>query len=47
MEENLFLSVECSPVKQAASRFSIRKNITKKRKKEGEKEKKESNTWME
>ena len=40
MEENLFLSVECSPVKQAASRFSIRKNITKK-KKERRRERKE------
>ena len=30
MEENLFVYVECSSVKHAASRFSIRKNITKK-----------------
>ena len=30
MEETLFVNVEKSPVKHAASRFSVRKNITKK-----------------
>ena len=30
MEENLFVYVECSSVKHAASRFSVRKNVTKK-----------------
>ena len=30
MEENLFVYVECSSVKHAASRFSVRKNATKK-----------------
>ena len=39
MEENLFVYVECSSVKHAASRFSVRKNVTKKRQKE-------SDTWM-
>ena len=41
MEENLFVNVECSPVKHAASWFSVRKNVafTKKRQKE-------SDTWM-
>ena len=32
-EENLFIYVECSSVKHAASRFSFRKNVTKKREK--------------
>ena len=32
IEENLFVYVECSSVKHAASRFSVRKNVTKKRK---------------
>ena len=31
MEENLFVYVEWSPVKHAASRFSVRKNVTKKK----------------
>ena len=31
-QENLFVYVEQSPVKYAASRFSVRKNVTKKRK---------------
>ena len=31
-EENLFANVEYSPVKHAASRFSVRKNVTKKNK---------------
>ena len=31
MEENLFVYVECSSVKHAASRFSVRKNVTKKK----------------
>ena len=31
MEENLFASVEHSPVKHAASRFSVRINVTKKK----------------
>ena len=33
MEENQFVNVEYSPVKHAASRFSVRKNVTKKDKK--------------
>ena len=33
MEENLFVYVECSSVKHVASRFSVRKNVTKKKKK--------------
>ena len=28
MEENLFVNIEYSPVKHAASRFSVRKNVT-------------------
>ena len=28
-EDNLFVYVECSSVKHAASRFSVRKNVTK------------------
>ena len=32
MEENLFVNVEWSPVKHAASRFSVRKNVKKKKK---------------
>ena len=32
-EENLFVYVEYSSIKHAASRFSVRKNITKKEKK--------------
>ena len=32
MEENLFVYVECSSVKHVASRFSVRKNVTRKRK---------------
>ena len=39
MEENLFVYVECCSVKHAASQFSVRKNVTKKRQKE-------SDTWM-
>ena len=46
MEENMFVYIECSPVKQAASRFSVRKNVTQKnstgRKR---KEKKETPGW--
>ena len=45
MEENLFVYVECSSVKHVASRFSVRKNVTKKKKKK-KKRKKESDTWM-
>ena len=30
MEENMFVNVEYSPVKHAASRLSVRKNVTKK-----------------
>ena len=37
MEENLFVYVECSSVKHVASRFSVRKNVTKKKKKERKK----------
>ena len=33
MEENLFFNVECSPVKHAASRFSVKKFHKKKDKK--------------
>ena len=36
MEENLFVYVECSSVKHVASRFSVRKNVTKKKKKKKE-----------
>ena len=32
MEENLFVYVECSSVKRVASRFSVRKNATHKKK---------------
>ena len=32
MEENLFAYVACSFVKHATSRYSVRKNITKKKK---------------
>ena len=32
MKENLFVYVECSSVKHEASRFSVRKNVTKKKK---------------
>ena len=32
MERNLFVNVEQSPVKHATSRFSVRKNVTKKNK---------------
>ena len=39
MEENMLVYVECSSVKHAASRFSVRKNVTKK-KNEGMKKKK-------
>ena len=42
MKENLFVNVEQSPVKHAASRFSVRKNVTKKKKKRQN----ESHTWM-
>ena len=31
MEENLFVNAEYSPVNHAASRFSVRKNITHKK----------------
>ena len=31
MDENLFVYVECSSVKHVASRFSVRKNVTKKK----------------
>ena len=40
MEENLFVNVECSSVKHVAPRFSVRKNVTKKKKKKGKKERK-------
>ena len=33
MEKNLFVYIECSSVKHVASRFSVRKNVTKKKKK--------------
>ena len=38
IEENLFVYVECSSVKHAASRFSVRKNVTKKNKNKNENE---------
>ena len=41
IEENLFVNVEHSPVKHAASRFSVRKNVTKKKQRQ-----KESDTCM-
>ena len=37
MEENLLVNVEYSPVKHTASRFSVRKNVTKKKKKKDRK----------
>ena len=40
MEESMFLYVECSSVKHAASRFSVRKNVTKKKKERMKKKKK-------
>ena len=40
MKKNLFVYVECSSVKHEASRFSIRKNVTKKRKEKKERMKK-------
>ena len=47
MKESLFAYAECSSVKHAASRFSVRKNVTKKKKrKERMKECKKSDTWM-
>ena len=46
MEENLFVYIECSSVKHVASRFSVRKNVTKKKNKKEKKRKKESDTWM-
>ena len=37
MQENLFVNVEQFPAKHAASRFSVRKNVTqKKRQKESD-----------
>ena len=39
MEKNLFVYVECCSVKHAASRFSVRNNVTKKKKKEKERKK--------
>ena len=41
-EENLFVYAERSSIKHAASRFSVRKNVTKKNKRK----KNESDTWM-
>ena len=48
MEEYMFAYVECSPVKQAASWFSVRKIVTQKveSRSRKRKEKKESDTWM-
>ena len=31
MEEKLFVNVECSPLKHAVSRFSVRKTVTQKK----------------
>ena len=36
MEENMFVYVECCSVKHVASRFYVRKNVTKKRKEKKE-----------
>ena len=50
MKENLFVYVEYSSVKHETSRFSVRKNVTKKKKEQKErmkKKRKESDTWME
>ena len=44
MEENLFDNVQQSPVKHAASWFSVRKKCHKKTK--TKKKQKESDTWM-
>ena len=33
MEENFFVKVQYSPAKHAASHFSVRENVTKKKKK--------------
>ena len=41
MKENLFVYVECSSVKHEASRFSVRKNVTKKKKERMKKKTKE------
>ena len=41
MKENLFLSVEWSPVKDPASRFSVRKIVPPPKKKKEKKMKKE------
>ena len=38
MEENLFLNVEQFPVNHATSRFSVRKDVTEKKKKKTERE---------
>ena len=35
-EENLFVNIDYSPVKQAASRFSVGKIVTKKRQNESD-----------
>ena len=43
MEENLFVNAEYSPVKHKASRFSVRKYVTKKQQ---QKKGKKSDTWM-
>ena len=41
IEKNLFVNVELSLVKHAASWFSVRKNVSKKKRRQ-----KESDTWM-
>ena len=45
MEENLFVYVECSSVKHVASKFSVRKNVTKKKRKEKKERKKATPGW--
>ena len=40
MEENLFVYVACSSVKHTTSRYSVRKNITKKKRNKGKMKKK-------
>ena len=45
MEENLFVDVEHSPVKHAASRFSVRKNVKKKQTKKKKDKKRMTPGW--
>ena len=45
MEENLFVNVEYSSVRHAASRFSFRKNVTKEKKKKEKEKKRVKPVW--